>query len=152
MFRVKLANFGKRDAIDVTIKVRVAIYELGFKKTWFWYDMETNASTVPSISRGRNRLVVLRAEETPDFSRPLFPAEIRQKYESGTLTVEDILALGTKSYLRIYVFAFDSFSGARKLFSSPRYDLRCIREGVFSKFNVVDESGSDEQDEKIDPL
>lgn len=131
LFRVKFKNTGRRRAIDVNILCRIGIYELGAKKTWNWYEIKTNAERIPSIKPGGNRLVIMRPEETEDFKRNSFPKEIRELFASGKLTIEHLLALGTKAKITVHVFAYDEFSGARKLYTSPGYTKESVLEGVF---------------------
>jgi len=52
-------------------------------------------------------------------------------------TLHDLLALGERARLRVFVLGYDRFSGARKIFKSKDYDTGSIRKGVFKDLNVV---------------
>jgi len=137
MYRIKIKNTGKRRVIDLNVTVRIAIYELGLKKLWNWYDIDISGKSVPMLGKGMNRLIVLRPQETLDFGRSIFPNKIQNKLQSGELSLENVLELGSKSYIRLYIFGNDEFSGARKLFFSKKYTRRDIRTGIFKDLTIV---------------
>lgn len=137
MYRIKIKNTGKRRIIDLNVTVRIAIYELGLKKLWNWYNIDISGKKIPMLGKKMNRLIVLRPQETVDFSRDIFPRHVRKKLQSGSLTLEDIMELGNKCYIRLYIFGNDEFSGARKLFCSPKYTRKDIRKGIFRNLTVV---------------
>ena len=62
-----------------------------------------------------------------------FPKELRIKSRNKTLSLKELMRAGDKSKLEIHAFAYDAFSGARKLFDSKAYTLDDIREGPFGR-------------------
>ena len=138
LYRVKFKNSRKRRAIDVTVVVRVAIYELGLERTWNWFEIPTQVDAIPALGKNANRLVVMKPHISDRFQESIFPPEVRKMAKDGSLTPEDLLKLGKKSFLRVYVAAFDEFSGNRKLFLSPKYEIGDFRKGDFRHLNIVE--------------
>jgi hypothetical protein len=135
-YRVKIANTGQRNIIDVEI---VARYRTKLKETsssWKWETLEVDQYKVPRIPKGKggNRIFRILPEITKCFSLSQYPDYIRTKANNGSLLLEDILSFGYKSDIIIYIFGYDEFSGTRKLFLSSSYDLSNIKEG--GNFNM----------------
>jgi hypothetical protein len=164
-YRVKIENSGRRAAIDVEIIARLRVKGIGgFPKT-NWHIVNIPLSThgdksyrIPRIlpvKKGLARRHTLRLliNEVEEFRTSLiYPEAIRKKAEEGTLLLEDLLTLGSAANLQILVFAYDEFSGARKLFVSKRYTCGDIKEGPFDRKGLevkelpTKEQGNEEAD------
>jgi hypothetical protein len=130
-YRLKVANTGKRNIIDVEIIVRYRIKLTESSKTWIWETIKVDHGKVPRIPKGKggNRIFRIYPEMTQCFSSDRYPDYIRKKAEDGSLSLEDVMSAGYKSNIIIYIFGYDEFSGTRKLFLSSSYDLSKIKEG-----------------------
>ncbi len=82
-------------------------------------------------SRHLSRLYI--NSDVAHLDRPPYPYDIRKKAREGTLTLEELLKLGNKAYLKVYAFGYDKFSGTRKLFVSHSYRIGDIKDGSFSE-------------------
>lgn len=140
-YRVKFINNGKRSIIDLEVFVRTRTKGIGrYKNIWNIVDLETSVSRLPILVEGGSRIVRIYPERTEKYLEPLWGKDINGKLRNGKLTLEDILRLGDKAQLRIYVFGFDEFSGSRRLFRSKWYELSDIEEKEFSKIAVEKEA------------
>lgn len=131
-FMIKFYNDGRRDLIDVSITAILQIQtRKGSDKHWancrlaFHRDGSIQHG-IPLVPRGASRLVTLY----PRYSQQLrfeqrFSAHCHAKFDAGTLDLRDVLIDGAdrelEVRLRIFLFGFDSFSGARKLYPSKFY-------------------------------
>ena len=86
---------------------------------------------------GKGFIVTLYPEKTGGFQRKAYPEEVRQKFQEKSLLLEDVLLLGHDTKLRVVVFGYDSFSGARRIFESRLYGLNDIKEGRFKGLQIV---------------
>jgi hypothetical protein len=131
VYRVKIYNASRRGVIDLEFIARLEIKGLSSPKMWSFFDIETNAKKVPFIAPRGNRIVLLRPNETGDFSRDIFPYDIVQKRVTESLDLESLLQIGSQAVVCIYLFCYDEYSGARKLYISKRYTLSDIHEKRF---------------------
>lgn len=160
-YRVKLRNGGRRGIIDVELAATLRIEGLSKSNNIEvvpipWNsdgDKKSNITRLPPVKPGIKAARVLRLyiNCVDQFrTRSLYPDAFRKKSEERTLTLEDILGLGSKAWLQIAAFGYDEFSGARKLFVSKSYNLQDIRTGRFEKAGldvVATEADSEEYDE-----
>jgi hypothetical protein len=58
------------------------------------------------------------------------PKALRDKCADGTIRLEELMNAGNNTTLEIYVFGYDSFSGARKLFESMSYSQNSIENDI----------------------
>lgn len=142
-YRVKFINNGKRTIIDLEVFVRTRTKGIGrFKNNWNIVDLNTSVSRLPILEKGGDRIIRIYPENTKIFLEPRWGQDITDKYKNGSLLLEDILALGEKSQLRIYVFGFDEFSGSRRLFRSKWYHLDDIVNKTFFEIPVEKEANN----------
>ena len=135
--RAKFENSGKRNIVDLSIEVRVAVLQIGMGSMWTTFSLEHNAEAVPSLSPGNNKLVNVFTPEFGVLPKTRLKREIQKKLH-GVDDFRDLLQLGTKAHVRLYILGFDEFSGARKVFRSKRYYHTDIRKGKFKGLNVVE--------------
>lgn len=136
-FQCVFENTGKRDIIDLEILVRVGIKGYLGTETWAYHTVRSNASRVPVLSPGKRRRVrVFDTRDDIEFV-DLPSKSIREAIESCH-SLHDILKLGNEAAVRVHVYGYDSFSGARKHFQSERYTQHSIRKGTFKGMDVVE--------------
>lgn len=137
LFQCALENSGKRDIIDVEIRVRIGIENFKGASGWAYHMVKSNSSSVPVLSPGKKRKV--RVFDTRDEIQ--FIDQPSKSIREAIVTCEslrDILNLGANGSVRIHVFGYDCFSGARKHFQSPPYRLGDIRKGTFNGLDVIE--------------
>lgn len=141
-YRIKFKNCGRRDIIDVQVSVLVRVKGLS-KKTPKMIEIASLAlesDRVPVIRAKGNRIIQLRPERTERFSKPIYGQEIYNKLRLGNLTLDDVLALGTEATVTVFVFGYDSWSGARKMYESSPYRAANIKQGPWKKMRIPDDS------------
>ena len=140
MYRVKFVNKSRRRAIDITTIARIAIRGLHYNNLHL-LPIPTSINGTPMIGRNGGALVTrLVIADIPLDNLEFFPNHITEMARNRTLTLEHLLKLGTDAYLRLFVTAYDEFSGARKLYTSKLYRLGDIRKGKFSGIHVVQDN------------
>ena len=132
---IKMYNKGRRDLIDVSFSAIVKIQiDPASEKRWSSCRVAFHKTgeidhQIPIVPARRNRLLTLY----PGYSDQIlhdscYSADIRQAVADRSLGLEALLrdgeARGLRVTLRIYMFGFDRFSGARKLFQSKEYEAR----------------------------
>ncbi len=138
-FQCAFENVGKREIIDLDIQVRVGIKGYLGATGWAYHTVSSNASRVPQLSRGNKRRVrVFDTRQSIEFLDA--PSKsLREGIEKCT-SLRDVLQLGEDAAVRVHVFGYDAFSGARKHFKSREYRKDNIRKGTFNGLNVVQNS------------
>ena len=59
-----------------------------------------------------------------------YPESIRQLASKGSLSLDDLLSLGAKNEVRLFISGYDAFSGARKVYIFS-YSREKVRTGSF---------------------
>jgi len=129
--RIKIVNVGRRDAIDLQIAAQLRlphqVDHIGSPMSIV--DVPTSVPWLPRLRRRSFRYVRLCLNQVPENeqTRVALAGE-----ESGLGTdMLDILQRWPGAAVRFYLFAYDSFSGARKIFVSPDYGLDRVVRGAF---------------------
>ena len=147
-YRIKYENSGSRSIIDFEVMARIEIDGLRPNvSTSHTFLVPLNPDGNLSFRQpylhsrrktGREghlvRFFINSAMEHID--RPPYPDNIREKAKEGTLTLEELLNLGSKATLSIQAFGYDEFSGSRRLFLSRPYTASDIKQGKFKKENL----------------
>ncbi|MDO6522919.1 hypothetical protein Q4578_15070 [Shimia thalassica] len=135
-FQCAFENVGKRDIIDLSIQVRIGIKGYLGAKGWAYHTVSSNASRVPQLALSKKRRVrVFDTRETIEFLDA--PSKsLRDAIEKCT-SLRDVLQLGEDAAVRVHVFGYDAFSGARKHFKSCEYRKTDIRKGTFDGLKIV---------------
>src|SRR3954470_3838629 len=130
---VKVSNRGRRDLIDVTFSAIASIQtRANSDKHWaschlaFHQTGETEHH-VPLLPVGRNRLLTLRPAHSDQLLfEGTFSSDVHAGVRDRSLNLPQLLgdgeSRGLRVKVRVYVFGYDRFSGARKLFQSPEYE------------------------------
>ncbi len=135
-FQCAFKNVGKRDIIDLEIQVRVGIKGFLGAQGWAYHTIYSNASRVPELSPGKKRRVRVYDTREPIEFLDAPSKSLREMVETCT-SLRDVLQLGDDAAVRVHVFGYDAFSGARKHFKSDMYRVSKIRKGTFDGLNVV---------------
>ncbi len=130
---LKFENYGRRGIVDVEFICQLRIKGLRprEKTSWRLFYPKIQYRRLPffpSILKGglRQLIEIIPVFEDLDSERSL-PNNLREIYAKGNLLLEDLLSAGDKAELRIFTYGYDSFSGTRKAFQSPAYNLECIQ-------------------------
>lgn len=128
-YLVKFRNNGARDALDLELfaKVRIRGFATQRANSWRAIYVSIDDPRIPKVPshRGTARRFVVVADPCaiPDSAKTGLPPELQSQCEDGTLGLEDLLNLGSQATFQVFAFAYDAFSGARKLFESPAYTI-----------------------------
>lgn len=150
-YRIKFKNTGKRAIIDVQCTARLVVDWEGTKKNWTVAYIPLNSSgdrktELPKVGKGGSRVLYFYLKDITTFKiSHKYPDEFREKASENTITLEDILALGEKSEIKIYVTGYDEFSGSKKVFESKYFSVSDIKNGVFKDLDVVSEHSCREE-------
>lgn len=139
--RYQIANVGQHDLLDVDV---IAIVEMVSEK-----HVARRYAILRSGDFNKLPILVGRRHTKPywrmykldlfiddvtltELSQDHYPEVIRSKAKARTLTLEDILDYyQDQVHISIYVCGTDSFTGARKMFTSPVYTSGDIIHGNF---------------------
>lgn len=84
----------------------------------------------------------INAEELrKKFDKTFFEDSLKLKAYQELLTLEDILSITPKAFIRIYISAMDSFTGSRKIFRTKDYYMDDIKYGSYERYslNIIEE-------------
>ena len=133
-YMVKVTNTGRRDLVDVLMIAITSIQTLlgsDLHRAHCRLAFHRTGATehhMPIIRPGKHRLVTLYPSHSEQICYETSLSEsIRQAARDRCLDLPTLLgdgaASGRKITLQIFVFGYDRFSGARKLFESKHYEL-----------------------------
>lgn len=133
-YLLKFANVGRRDLIDVTVMAYVSIQtKPGSERSWSssrlaFHRTGEISHAMAIVPRGRNRLLTIHAAHSDQILHDMNYSEgVRQSVADRSLDLMRLMSDGAASKcevrLRAHLFGYDSFSGARKLFSSKSYGI-----------------------------
>lgn len=136
-YRFTLRNEGHRDAVDVRVKCTL------FSHGWASGASEEIATIDIPLSVGQidilpgrrwpflevtrpldilgDRIVILQLKDLSSFQKGKLAASDRARVESGDVRLEDLMDLGTGSFINVVVYGFDRFSGSRSVYSERYY-------------------------------
>lgn len=152
-YRLKMLNSGRRKIIDMEVKAILRIKGIGTtSNNMVSYTIALDfdgdkSSKSPIFKSKRNKILQLYLNSSISLQKSEFlPKDICQKAIHSELTLEDVLSLGTKSWLTVYAFGYDGYSGSRKLFDSKEYTLNDIKYGLYMKGNNLNTVGNSRLD------
>jgi hypothetical protein len=129
--RIKIVNIGRRDAIDLQIAAQLRlprqVDHIGSPMSIV--DAPTSVPWLPRLRSRSYRYVRLCLDQVPDNERARVGLASREP-ALGTDLLE-VLRRSPDAAVRFYLFAYDAFSGARKIFVSPDYCLDRVVRGAF---------------------
>jgi hypothetical protein len=127
-YRVKIANVGRRDIIDLSVRVRLYMPASG-----------STSTNIVELPLNTDHLFILRPKDVRIFNLNLGEVESRflANHEAALLkqrcdqSLERILNDHCRSFLLVQLLAYDGWSGARRYYRSERYRRDSIRPGRF---------------------
>jgi len=145
IYRFKFENNGCRKIFDAEIIAKLRIKGLKHSTLWEVMNLPLDNDHIPIISSIKKKKRKFR--EVPRLELQLIeqkyfrflPEKIKEKINDDSITLEDLMNLGTDSELILYVTGFDEISGARKTFVSKPYKINDIKNGLFDNhgLNVI---------------
>lgn len=144
-YRLKIINIGKRDLHELSFVAKLSIRRKRSTNSSF---LRLGHQEIIPILYGKkhqnkkeNKHIgfswTLQFHLTDDFfqefSKNLYPAQIRSKARSRELTLDDIFyEFKEKARISVYAFGYDSATGARKMFVSKPYTIEDMKVGKFN--------------------
>lgn len=133
-YRIRFANIGYRDLIELTILAKLVIKENTHNRVFFMnvtrHEKEGLVVVLPSIvtykikKRSNLRTMTLHISESMK--------EGLSDVLGENFQLDDLFAkYGNNITITVYIFGNDRITGARKLFESPNYTIKDIKEGDF---------------------
>ncbi len=133
-YRVKLLNSGRRGVLDLRISVRLFLRISAHADVTTVTEFALSKNSIPRLPReSRAQIISLDVDRTEPFADFPFPKEIRDKYSSGDLALEDVMRLDPNARIKVLIFGYDEFSGARRLMESQYYSLEDVVVGPFER-------------------
>ncbi|WP_293372181.1 hypothetical protein [Nevskia sp.] len=133
-YRIKIRNCGYRDIVDVQLFARVYVTGLNPRSpsTRRIVLIPLGIAQWPTLEvKGGAKLTALLSEKAVALTESWYPESVRTMAASGTMKLEDILSMGESAQLQMAAFAYDAFSGTRKVFVSKYYSKDDVRVGRF---------------------
>lgn len=136
-FQCAFENVGKREIIDLDIQVRIGIKGFLGATGWAYHTVSSNASRVPNLGQNnRRRVRVFDTREAIKFLDA--PSKSLREEIEDCQSLREVLQLGQDAAVRVHVFGYDAFSGARKHFKSREFRKNDIRKGTFKELDIVE--------------
>ena len=143
-YRLRFANVGFRDLIELTMVVKLVINDPTCNHICF-LDISNSGqqnfmTALPSIitykikklSNIRTLTIYPSDSMQHELSKKKYPPKIRKLSRKGKLQFRDIFEeYGDNVTITIYVYGNDKTTGARKMFESKHYTMHDIEEGDF---------------------
>jgi hypothetical protein len=111
------AGWRKAEDLEIIVRFKHRINDTGRTRN---HDFPSWQSKCVALTSRNNRYVIFDPCSMVRENKDFFEAEIVGKAIKGTLTLSELLML-RDAQIQVFVFATDSFSGRRKLFSSSNY-------------------------------
>lgn len=103
---------------DVKPYARLSIKDIPRKNSWYHIDLEIEDSFIPYIDKGTSwRRLEILLKSTEKFADLRMPQPIRQKYLTGTISINDFQDLPNDVKLNLYVICSDGLTGIRRIYS-----------------------------------
>lgn len=157
-YRLAFRNVGRRGIVDVELFVRLSSKTLSphFPDNFTFFTIPLGYNQLPKMeSKKRCYRYITRLEvhKIDELTNPRFSAAISQKFEEipeihkelmnvgldtknfeeNPRLLEHLMNLGTGATLQVFLFGYDEFSGARKLFGPKVYQVTDIKPHKFPK-------------------
>jgi len=137
-YRIKIINTGRRSILGVDVYARLVIDWQGkgtLSGLYLPFSSEGEKKfDIPILKRNGNRVLSLFINSVQSFQTNVkYPPTFKEKAIAKTVTMEDALALGKTAYIQVFVSGYDEFSGARRVFESPKYAVSDIYSNRFAK-------------------
>jgi len=143
-YRFKFENSGKRKIVDVEAIAKLRIKGLKYTTNWEVIYLPLDNSHIPiirSVKKEKEKLRELLRLELGLIGLNYFrflPVNITDKITDDSITLEELMNLGTEAELILIISGYDEISGAKKTFEY-KYQESDIKDGIFNRtgLNVV---------------
>jgi hypothetical protein len=142
-YRFKFENYGCRKAYDIQVIVRLRIKGIKEKKNWEVVYIPTSTLTYnrvaiikPVSKSGLRAILEIQPYECDYFQKPFFGEEINKKSSEKTLSLDDVMSLGSDAEFQIFLIATDGVSKSIKIIESKVYKKNDIVERKFDKNSI----------------
>ncbi len=119
VYKVAFKNVGRVDVIDLKIIVRIRIKDPNKDKSYLILSIPTDHSESPELEKRITKIYTLLFNKSNDLLNCRYATStLIGKANNNTLELDDIRTClkGTDYTIEVFVFGYDKFSGARKLF------------------------------------
>lgn len=126
MPRIKIVNVGRRHALDLQVWAQLRLpHEVnGAGSPVSLIELPTSVTWLPRLQRQSYRYVRMCLGRVP-------VAELERVGMDPGIDLPTLLRTHDEAAVRVYLFAYDGFSGARKIFVSPDYTADMLITGAF---------------------
>ena len=123
------------------------------------YEIPTDSATIFELSpkktgtTGWNRRISLQINDeklVKKLDKTYFSKDLKALGASKMLTLEDILSITPRAFIKIRASGANSYSGSRRLFRSTDYKLADIVQGKYDRFSLELVSYGKEEDSDKD--
>jgi hypothetical protein len=147
-YRFKFENTGSRDIFDIKLIAKLRIKSLieNLNNNYEVIYLPLDNDYIPLIESTRKRSARIRSvprielKYIEEKNLKYFPENISAAIKNGNPDLEEVMKLGSKADLQLFVIGYDSISGAKKIFSSKAYAPEDIKLGYFDKHGLNVES------------
>jgi hypothetical protein len=129
-FSLRPRRWMRSAAVDAEVQVRLLVTGLSRRAPHNQLAIEIPVRRARIMVLGSNHIARLQLENIDDVD--MLPAEAARRVNAGTVTLEELLGLGVRAKLRVYVSAADGLMRARRV-STHEYTLDDIAVGPFQR-------------------
>ncbi|NKI33354.1 hypothetical protein [Croceivirga thetidis] len=117
-YRIGIKNSGKRDMLDVDIILELVVkgFDKAVPSNTSYIKLNLNKPKLPKLKKNGRWALSINLNKLPD--------------SLNGYSLEQLLSLKS-ARLRVLVFGYDGYSGARKVFESKDFKLKDIKEQLF---------------------
>ncbi|MEM9059026.1 MAG: hypothetical protein AAGD13_01065 [Pseudomonadota bacterium] len=132
-YQIAIKNIGRRDAYNVKFRVRLRVKDIlkSGGRRWDYIDIAIINKDFFYFSKDSMLLITPLPHKTERFGGSMFPKEIRESYQNGTLTFDELFSVYDEIAIYVELIATDRFSGGAKFFRSKDYSKPDVRQGIF---------------------
>lgn len=137
-YNIEVFNVGKRALIDLHMQARISIEGADKKnpklRCFSLLNLDHNSCNFPwlpsknsedkewpRMNSGRLIYAIEMKHAYQEFSKIFYEEDIREKAKRKTLQLDDIFNTYPDAAIQFYLFGYDGFTGARKMFKSKYY-------------------------------
>ncbi len=145
-YQFKIGNLKKHtSAMDIGLRVTLYLPEFPVAGVTNMYSIPTASTTIFELSpkktgsTGWNRRISLHINDeefVKNLDKTYFSKDLKALGASEMLTLEDVLSITPRAFIKIRASAANSYSGSRSLFRSKNYKLADIVEGKYDRFSL----------------
>jgi hypothetical protein len=130
---VKIVNSGRRQIIDLEVIARIRIRGVDSRapRSWHIIELSLSKSQIPRFKPGGDSTILVYPVDIGEFKKAIYPDQVGVGAHRREFDLGDLFRLGTAAELRVMIFGYDGFSGARKFFESHDYTADSVKSGFF---------------------